>query len=263
MITIKNPFLSLVFLAVFLTAPALSWAQTPAPQPPPRALPGDLPPSPPPAPRPPPPFSAPPELPQQVNPLKRIAPGIFRLGDIEIDKNNKSVSLPVFVNMDRGLLEYLLVRTGGKTHESLLRTNVQPYDLQIAFLLIGFEGTDKPAGFQGAPEKPRGEHVSISLSNKKTDGKLTTFNPEECIVKMVKNKPGRLKNINWVFTGSFIANGDFQAQREGSIVAIFHDPAALIDNASEGGETDKVWYVNEGVCPPVGTPLTLTIKSVK
>jgi hypothetical protein len=50
---------------------------------------------------------------------------------------------------------------------------------------------------------------------------------------------------------------------EGSIIAIYHDPAALIDNASEGGESDKVWFVREGASPPVGTPVTVTIKRKK
>ncbi|NTU43497.1 MAG: hypothetical protein HGA78_10725, partial [Nitrospirales bacterium] len=88
--------------------------------------------------------------------VKKVSPGVFSIGDITINKEKKSVSFPAQINMDKGLLEYLLVRTGGKTHESLLRTNVEPYHLQIALLLLGFEGTEKPVGMQGAPEKPGG-----------------------------------------------------------------------------------------------------------
>jgi hypothetical protein len=49
------------------------------------------------------------------------------------------------------------------------------------------------------------------------------------------------------------------AQAEGSIIAIYHDPSALFDNASPGGESDRVWFVKEDAVPPVGTPVTLTI----
>src|SRR5919108_5617454 len=69
---------------------------------------------------------------QQTPGVERIAPGVFRLGNITIDKTAQSISFPAVVNMKEGLLEYLLVRTGGKTHESLLRTTAEPYQLQVA-----------------------------------------------------------------------------------------------------------------------------------
>jgi len=54
--------------------------------------------------------------------IEKVSPGVFRIGDVLINKQERSVTFPAEVNLDRGLLEYLLVRMGGKTHESLLRT---------------------------------------------------------------------------------------------------------------------------------------------
>jgi hypothetical protein len=195
--------------------------------------------------------------------VEKISPGNFRIGDIEINKNKKSISFPASINMDKGLLEYLLVQGAGKTYESLFRTKVQPYDLQIAFLLLGFEGTDNPLSFQGASEKPKGEPVEITVTYDKR-GKTVEIKPEEWI--LTKTKEGKDKNVGaleWVFTGSVIIDGRFLAQIEGSIIAIYRDPAALIDNASPGGESDEVWFVKEGAIPPVGTPVTVTIKAKK
>jgi hypothetical protein len=194
-------------------------------------------------------------------PVEKVSPGVFQIGDIRIEKKGRSVSFPALINMEKGLLEYLLVHSSGKTHESLFRTPVQPYDLQIAFLLLGFEGSDNPISFQGAPEKPEGERVKISVSYEDEKGKVVKTIPEKWMINRRDDKEEKVRELKWVFTGSSILNGRFLAQIEGSIVAVFRDPAAIVDNASEGGETDKIWFVNENTVPPVGTPVTLTIKA--
>jgi len=217
---------------------------------------------------PPPPGMMPPppqpgELPDRhtfrVSPVEQVAPGLYRVGDIVIDKKERTVSFPAEVNMDKGLLEYVLVRTGGKTHESLLRTRVEPYNLQVACLLLGIEGTTTPLAFQGAPETPKGDTVALSIH-------LPTgvpIKPEQWMVRTVDGVNRDLSDLRWVFTGSVVTSGRFAAQAEGSIISVFHDPAAMIDNASAGGESDKIWFVKEGAVPPVGTPVTLVIKAIK
>jgi len=201
------------------------------------------------------------DLEGESSPLKKVSPGVFRLGDIEITKKDRSISFPAQVNMDKGLLEYLLVTRSGKTHESLFRTNVRPYDLQLAFLLLGYKESDKPLRYQGDPAIPKGEPVVIKITHTNADGKAVTINPEEWVVKMNQNKPQTVKKLDWVYTGSIVANGNFLAQAQGSIIAIFHDPIAMMDNVTKGGESDKVWFVREGTVPPPGTPVTLTIRS--
>jgi hypothetical protein len=190
--------------------------------------------------------------------VQKVAPGLFRLGAIEISKRDRSVSFPVLVNQHRGLLEYLLVRIGGKTHESLFRTEVDPTQIQMALLLIGLEGTDHPLSRQGDPDAPKGNPVEITVSQFK-DGRMATFKPEIWVTKRSADKVAESEPLQWVFTGSLVRGGRFLAQAEGSIVAIYHDPVALIDNASRGGESDRIWLVNEATVPPVGTPLTMTI----
>ena len=206
--------------------------------------------------------SVPPEQ-QKTIPVEKVSSGALRIGDVQIDEETRSITFPACVNMDKGLLEYLLVHSSGKTHESLLRTTVKPYDLQLAFLLLGFKGTDHPISYQGAPEKPKGEPVEITITYDNKADQTTTLRPEQWIVKAEGNSRKDIGTVDWVFTGSMIMEGDFMAQREGSIIAIFHDPAAVVDNTSTGGESDKIWFPKEGEVPPVGTSVALTIKALK
>lgn len=190
--------------------------------------------------------------------VEKIAPGKYRMGEILIDKSSKSVEFPAEINMEKGLLEYLVVRNSGKTHESLLRTGVQPFHLQVACLLVGLEGTDAPLARQGAPELPTGDPVEIHLVL--ADG--TRLTPERWMTKMVDGEKKEVGKFKWIFTGSLVGEGGFAAQIEGSMVAVYHDPVALIDNSSPGGESDKIWYVREGALPPAGTPVTVVIKAL-
>jgi hypothetical protein len=164
--------------------------------------------------------------------------------------------------MDRGLLEYLIVQSRGKVHESLLRTDVEPFHLQIAFLLLGFEGTDRPIQHQGSPEIPTGDPVEIAIAYRKGGGdRELKIGAHEWVANRIENQLKDIGPLDWVYTGSKIFEGRFLAQLEGSIVALWHDPVALIDHASPGGESNRIWFVKEGTCPPVGTPVTVVIKA--
>lgn len=198
-----------------------------------------------------------------VSPPEKIAPGQYRIGEIVLNKANKSVTFPAIANMNKGLLEYLLVRDGGKTHESLLRTTVEPYNLHLACLLVGMEGTNAPLAFQGDTAAPKGQAVEILLQLKGEDGKLKTVSPEAWMVHVVDDMKRDVPKLRWVYTGSAVQNGRFVAQVGGSIVALYHDPAAMVDNASPGGESDKIWFVREEAAPSVGTPVMVTIRSKK
>jgi hypothetical protein len=199
-------------------------------------------------------------------PIERLSPGVFRLGEIKIYKETRSIAFPAKVNMDKGLLEYILVRSSGKTHESLFRTDVDPYHLQIAFLLLGFEGTDRPIAAQGSEEKPKGDPVEITIDYTKRGSDAVgerniRIKTEEWVARKINGNLIGVDPLDWVYTGSVVLEGQFLAQSGGSIIAIYRDPAALIDNASPGGESDEIWFVKEGVVPPVGTPVTIIIKA--
>jgi hypothetical protein len=199
----------------------------------------------------------------RISPPELVSPGVYRIGDIQVNKAEKTITFPATVNMNSGLLEYLLVRSGGKTHESLFRTEVEPYNLQIACLLLDLVGTDKPLPFQGATDVPSGDRVGIYVEQVLESGRSLKLDPKAWIIRTVGAERRDAPTLDWVFTGSTVSNGRFSAQIDGSIIALYHDPSAMIDNATPGGESDKVWFANEKTAPPVGTKVTITIKQIK
>ena len=196
----------------------------------------------------------------KVPSIEKTGNGIYRIGEIVINKQDKSISFPAQVNMDMGMLEYLIVYRSGKTHESLLKTDIAPYNLQIAFMLLGYEGTDKRLAGQGAQETPKGEPIRITISN--VAGKQNeSFSVEQWLSNRIGDSSKDVASLQWVFCGSYINPfGGFMSQETGSIAAIWHDPVAIIDNASPGGESNRIWFVKQGSVPPVGTTVIVTIK---
>ncbi len=81
---------------------------------------------------------------------------------------------------------------------------------------------------------------------------------------MLKDRSGKTKPMapgDFIFTGSVIRNGVFMAQVEKSIIAIYHDPVAMIDNPAPEGGSDELWYVNPQAVPPAGTDVVVSIQA--
>jgi hypothetical protein len=208
----------------------------------------------------PPPPPPPPPLPEeqlmaQTPPLQMVSPGVYAIDGCRILKDKNRIEFPAEVNMDKGLLEYVLVGNTGKLHESLLRTKLSPYSLQIALLLAGFEGSTDPLIEQGQNKTPQGQKVHILVSWQ-DQGKEKKIPVEEWISK--GDKP--VTSVPWVYTGSIVVNGMFLAQIEKSLIAVFHDPTALIDHQLSEGNNDEIWQVKNGSTPPIGTPVTIIIE---
>ena len=231
-----------IFLVIFGGIPLPGYAQQPPPGP--EVMPGAAMPMPGPG-----PASTP------VSPVLRLEDGRLKIGSVIVDKKKHEICFPCVINMDKGLLEYLLVGGQGKTHESLLRTEAQAFHLQIGLLLLGIEGPMSPPDQHGMPGNVAGDPLKISLGYD-DKGKDRLVRPEDWM--RCEDRPITTP-LSWVFNGSFVYEGRFAAQLEQSLVAIFQDPVALINNTSKGAENDEIWFVNEKAVPPAGTPVTVHI----
>jgi hypothetical protein len=203
-------------------------------------------------------------------PIREIAPGIIQIGDVRLDKTKRAITFPAQVNLTEGLIEYLLVSNAGKTHESLLRTDIQPYHLQLAMLLLGAKGappaalTNLPPGGQIVGNKDGrdstaslpGEAVTITVNW--TLKKKTNHVAIEDLVYNLKTKAAMAKGP-FTFTGSRLWEGAFIAQQEGSIMATITDPDAMFNNPRAGHDNDEIWQVAPKGVPPLDTPVTVTI----
>ena len=186
---------------------------------------------------------------------KEISPGVFEIGKVRIHKQNRTIEFPAVVNMKEGLAEYFLVSTRGKVHESVLRTDVDPYQIHVAMLLLGGSGAQTNVFLPTKP--PPGNPVTLEVSWK---GFLSMKRvaAEDLVFDRANNR--RASKGPWIYNGSFQYEGAFIAQESGSIISVISDPEALINNPRERREDDDNWIVNSKALPDVETLVTVTIK---
>ncbi|MBK9137176.1 MAG: hypothetical protein IPM17_00140 [Verrucomicrobia bacterium] len=179
------------------------------------------------------------------------------LGKVSLDRANRSISFPASVNQRRGLVEYVIVTERGKTHESVLRTDVEPQHIHLALLLLDAQPPSSPE-FPADPAAPLpGVPVRIEVSW--AEGGREVRRPLEDLV-ITTNRGDRLARGPWAYNGSYISRGTFVAQQEGSIVALQVDPSALINNPRPGRENDELHHANPATLPPDDRVVTVSIR---
>ena len=201
----------------------------------------------------------PPANPGATNPpaLKRIAEGVFELGQVRLDKTKRLASFPGFVNMNAGAMEYALVGSNGKIHESVLRTDIEPVHLHTAMLLLGVRDRTPRVTAGQMPPAPAGDEVLISFEWQ-SDGRTNRLRIEDCVRNTETDQV--MARGPWIYNGSRIVEGRFLADDARSFVSIMEDVDALINNPRPGHENDKIWIAEEKVIPPPGTPITILIE---
>ena len=189
-------------------------------------------------------------------------PGIFHFGAIEINKVKREISLPAVCNQTSGLIEYAMVHQKGKVHESLFRTSVSPRLIHATFLLLN--------------EKPNSQffHLFDQNPNLVKDFPAITVTAEwddngskkkEEISSMVlnQNNGAQLTNNVFVFTGSQVIGGQYLAEMDGSILAIYHDSRATINCSDPNSVSDDVWIANAKNMPTKDLAVVICFKLPK
>ena len=213
------------------------------------------------------------QAPPEFSPPKEIAPGIFKVGTVQLDKNTATVTFPAKVNMNDGLLEYLMVSPQGPMHESLFTSEASPQDVHMAMLLLGAKGMVQQGGKEPAridaeylakAPKLTGDRISLRVKWKDKDGKEQITPPERWIERKIftPKKPTRTVTAEdgpWLYTGSYFYENRFIAQVEGAFAAMVTFPGALINNPRTGSNDDHIWFVKTDAVPPVGTPVEFSI----
>jgi hypothetical protein len=195
---------------------------------------------------------------KQEPPVEKVSEGVYKIGSTVLDRNTNEIYLSGEVNMSQGMIEYLACARWGKLHESLLVLDVEPYHLQVALLLMGLE----PRGnlqYQGDSQTPQGDSLEIWIEWENKE-KLLRYRAEDLVFNIARQKP--MRHTPWIFTGSRIAQGTFMADVEGSLIATYHDPYAILDHPLPTGADDTLYRVNEKLVPEKGTPLRVILKSL-
>lgn len=198
--------------------------------------------------------------------IQKVADGVFVMGNVHIDANTREVSFPAKVNMQEGTIEYLIVTEIGKTHESLLVADIEPYHLQAAMLMLGIKGaqlpdpSDAPASAldpQTIAKMPpiTGDPLRISFTWGAAEKQQTSAADKWILTESGKKIP----QDPWLYSGSRFFQGDYLAQLNGSLASLITDADAMINSRRLGKPEDSVYIPNKSAVPDVGTAVKVKI----
>jgi hypothetical protein len=202
-----------------------------------------------------------PAKPAQTPAIERITDSLYRIGRVMVDMKAKTVTCSGVVNMSSGAVEYLAVGPGGKLHESVLRIDARPIYVQLGLILLNLEPGCLLKS-QGDPAPAGGPGLKLTVRWRSLSGEEHACPAEDFI--LVRGKPWphgatEPKSGAWCFTGSQITrlNG-FSADAERSLIAVWNDPVAVVNNREvHGGENT---HEASNKVPKVGTPVELVIQ---
>jgi hypothetical protein len=142
-------------------------------------------------------------------------------------------------------------------------------EFNVALLLLRwkpseafFDYTEPERG--GVPVKgakhPASSEMTLHIRWKDAAGAEQTVRLEQWLHNA--DKRAKIVEGPFIYTGSRVMpDGTFLAQETGSLIALYVDPASVVNNPRDGNENDDVWFPDPGV-PTKGTPVTLELHPV-
>ena len=107
-------------------------------------------------------------------------------------------------------------------------------------------------------KNPPASHVEVHVEWKDKDGKGQTCRVENWLHQV--EKKAKITVEPFIYTGSRIMpDGKFLAEETGSIVALYVDPASVVNNPRDGNDLDDVW-ISDPAVPEKETPVTIIFK---
>ena len=194
--------------------------------------------------------------------ISEIGPGRYQFGDILIDQNNREFLFPGICNQISGLVEYALVHEDGKVHESLFRTKVRPRFVHACFLLL----KEKPeTRFFKILDGNVSEWTNLRRIELSIIWEQNNTYHEKPLSSMVINQTDNreLASKSFVFSGSSTIEGQYLAEMDGSIIAVYHDFRAVLNSMDKHSNSDEVWIAHQIAMPPKGHPVRIRLKLPK
>ncbi len=156
-----------------------------------------------------------------------------------------------------GIVEMLIARPplpNSKAHETMIQTEVNPYDVWLGLLLLGL----KPGSSTGREGVPEGDSVDIILQFVDDKGRTHSHHAEEFIFNTTKGRP--LDRMGWIFTAAWVykdrKTGEWvQGVREcGAVATVFHFPfGVLLDTPGRMFDIDDDFVYNNNLLPTLGS----------
>lgn len=198
----------------------------------------------------------------------KISEDEFDIGGIQFNSKTREIRIRTVVNLKEAPIEYMLVHETGKTHEAVLKTKANPYDLQVALLLCNYqpatEGLAHPEAPKdlvplkpAAPKTPGANRIAATLEWK-AGGELKKAPLSGWFQDINTRKPP--PDIDaWIFNGSDVTADGFMAQAEGSFISVYLDKNAILNSPAKGNWDDQLWICRPDVIPAEGTEVTLIL----
>jgi hypothetical protein len=199
----------------------------------------------------------------------KLTDDLYRLGNIDINTKEGIISIPCIVNMDSGLLEVVLCRPEGKTHESLLVTKNTPLEFQTALLLLGLDPVNE------LPTDPKDEDPLSPYLTLETPGDSVLIfiginengkvirKPLEHYIRDERTQKS-LTPGSWLFRGAVThRSGHVIVDPDVTMIATYHDPVALMELNNSDRFDDELFYVNTSAGLVKDQPVTLIIQVIK
>ena len=219
-----------------------------------------------------------PETPKEEankNELKviKLSEHVYQLGKVTFNKKTREIMIPATAEIvGAEVVEYALVTSQGKIHESLFITDAKPSHVNIAFKLLGYKEAKYLFRKVNKNFQPQEDYETSTDEEKKKSkfhvnaswtvkGEKKSY-PIEELVSNPRNDQ-KLESTPWVYGGSFVYKGSYVADKNNDILAIFTDRAAVANYAGEGREDDTLWSPNSKVLPRHGTAVTITLSPHK
>lgn len=206
--------------------------------------------------------------------VKELDADRLQVGEVIFNRKTREIRFPAAVNMSGGeLLEFALVHTNGKVHESLLVTDVPATQINVAFKLLRYpasaefygivnkDGTMSNEFPKVADDVKADARVNIGLEWEE-EGKTRTAKLNDWISHGTTGEQMPAADL-WVYGGSGIERGKFLADTTGDYIAIFLSNAALINFSGKDNNSDEVWLPFPKRVPPLGTKVTVIITPQK
>lgn len=175
------------------------------------------------------------------------------IGQVKLNRKSRSISFPAKVHAVSGVLEYALVHSSGKIHETLFVTDATPQDIHVACLLAGW----------GESKKKKGASIIVEVVWDSNGPQRR--DPIEFLVAYTKGSPegkqvGHMALGPWKYKGSRVDAAGFAATREGSIISLIQDPAALVTNLRPVKKDNSIHVPHSRLLPPLGSTVTIVFR---
>jgi hypothetical protein len=206
---------------------------------------------------------------KQALKVRQIGSNTFQIGTVEFDKQMRTVSLPAQVAVRTQVVEYALVHEQGKAYESLFTTVAKPSDVQVAFLLLGVNSVPVSGDLNKTMDIPSTNALRIEVTW--AENGQTRTNSLCDLVSLVGEPQSRgdqqkqpmarpMPPRQWFYNGSIFNGFGFAAEREGSIISIIRDSAALVNNPGDDRDNDEIHFPNTKALPPEGSPARIVFR---